>query len=71
MIVFQRLSQGRADLSLYHIALQSDFQYRVDRDKCDKHDDNGLGQYQKQRRRRRGGVIIVVARREGRLRRMG
>ena len=63
--MFQSLSQGRADLGIYHVALQSDRRYGVDRDKCDEHDNGGLWKYQR-RRRRRGGVIIVVFRRGGR-----
>ena len=69
--MFQGLSEGRSDLGLYHVALQSDRRYGVDRDKCNEHDNNRRWKYQRQRRRRRGGVIIVVVGRGGIPRKMG
>ena len=52
--MLQILSQGRADLGLYQVVLQSYRRYGVDCDECDEHDDGGQCQYQIQRRRREG-----------------
>ena len=58
--MFHILSQGCAELGLFHVALQSDRYYRVNSDECNEHDNARQWRYQRRRRRRRGGVIIVV-----------